>query len=67
MLHGSDNINKLMPALCPETYKPEVLHHPDLTKRDKAEAPALQARAADIQAAAINKVCNETKAAMQSH
>ncbi|KAF3042953.1 hypothetical protein E8E12_008359 [Didymella heteroderae] len=44
-----------------------VLHHPDLTKRDKAEAPALHSRAAEIQAAAINQVCNETKAAMQSH
>jgi hypothetical protein len=66
MLHGPDNINKLLPALCSETYKPGVLHHPDLTKRDKGEAPALQSRAAEIQAAAINQVCNETKAAMQS-
>ncbi|KZM26523.1 hypothetical protein ST47_g2308 [Ascochyta rabiei] len=64
MMHGPDNINKLMPALCLETYKPGVLHHPDLTKRDKAEAPALQARAAEIQSAAINQVCNEIKAAM---
>lgn len=64
MMHCPDNINKLIPALCSETYKPGVLHHPDLTKRDKAEAPALQARAAEIQTAAINQVCNETKAAM---
>ncbi|XPS70080.1 hypothetical protein M3J07_002315 [Ascochyta lentis] len=64
MMHGPDNINKLMPALCLETYKPGVLHHPDLTKRDKAEAPALQARAAEIQSAAINQVCSEIKAAM---
>ncbi|KAF2632896.1 hypothetical protein BU25DRAFT_85423 [Macroventuria anomochaeta] len=62
MMHGPDNINKLMPAFCSETYKPGVLHHPDLTKRDKAEAPALQARAAEIQTTAINQVCNETKA-----
>ena len=66
MLHGPDNINKMMPALCSETYKPGVLHHPDLTKRDKAEAPALQSRATEIQAAVINQVCEETKAAMQS-
>lgn len=64
MMHGSDNINKLMPALCHETYKPGVLHHPDLYKRERAEAPALQARAAEIQKMAINQVCNETKAAM---
>jgi hypothetical protein len=64
MMHGPDNINKLMPALCLETYKPGVLHHPELTKRDKAEAPALQARAAEVQAMAINQVCNEIKAAM---
>lgn len=65
MLHGPNNINKLIPVLCPEAYKPGVLHHPDLAKRDKAEAPGLQSRAADIQAAAINQVCEETKAAMQ--
>ena len=53
-----------MPALCLETYKPGVLHHPKLTKRDKAEAPALQARAAEIQGMAINQVCTEIKAAM---
>lgn len=64
MMHGPDNINKLMPALCFETYKPGVLHHPELTKRDKAEAPALQARAAEVQAMAINQVCTEIKAAM---
>ena len=67
ILHGPDNVNKLMPALCSEAYKPGVLHQPDLTKRDKAEVPALQLRAAEIQAAAINQVCNETKAAMQAH
>lgn len=64
MMHGPDNINKLMPALCSETYKPGILHHPDLNRRDKAEAPALQAKAAEIQATAINQVCNEIKAAM---
>lgn len=64
MMHGPDNINKLMPALCSETYNPEVLHHPNLATRDKAEAPALQARAAEIQTTTINQVCNETKAAM---
>ena len=64
MMHGPDNINKLMPALCLETYKPGVLHQPELTKRDKAEAPTLQARAAEIQATAINQVCTEIKAMM---
>lgn len=64
MMHGPDNINKLMPALCPETYKPGVLRCPELNKREKAEAPALQARAAEIQSTAINQVCDEVKAAM---
>ena len=64
IMHSPDNINKLMTALCSETYKPGVLHHPDLTKRDKAEAPALQARASEIRTMAINQVCNETQAAM---
>ncbi|KAF2997153.1 hypothetical protein E8E13_005330 [Curvularia kusanoi] len=64
MMHGPDNINKLMPALCLETYKPGILHHPELTKRDKAEAPTLQARAAEIQATVINQVCTEIKAMM---
>lgn len=64
MMHCADNINRLIPALCSETYKPGVLHHPDLTKRDKAEAPALQARAAQLQSTVINQVCNEIKAVM---
>lgn len=64
MMHGPDNINKLLPALCSESYKPGILHHPDLSKRDKAEAPALQAMAAEIQATAIDRVCTEIKATM---
>ncbi|KAL1594190.1 hypothetical protein SLS59_008812 [Nothophoma quercina] len=58
MMHGPDNINKLMPALCSETYNPEVLHHPNLATRDKAEAPALQARAAEIQTTTINQAAD---------
>lgn len=64
MMHCAENINKLMSALCSETYKPGLLHHPDLTKRDRAEAPALQTRAARLQSTVINQVCDEIKAAM---
>jgi hypothetical protein len=64
MMHNADNIDKLMPALCFDSYKPGVLHHPDLSKREKAGVPALQAKAVEIQTVAINRVCNEVKAAM---
>jgi hypothetical protein len=64
IMHEPNDINKLIPTLCADTYKPGILHHPDLAKRDKAEAPALQARAAAIQSEAIKRVCDETKSAM---
>ncbi|KAI4954033.1 hypothetical protein J4E91_001742 [Alternaria rosae] len=63
MMHAPEDIGDLM-ALCADTYKPGVLNHPDLNKRDKTEMPALQARAAEIQTFAIGRVCEETKAAM---
>jgi hypothetical protein len=64
IMHEPSDINKLLPTLCADTYKPGILHHPDLAKRDRAEAPALQAKAAAIQTEAIKRVCDETKAAM---
>lgn len=64
MMQGPSNIGQLLSTLCPDTYKPGVLNHPDLSKRDRAEIPALQARAAEIQAVAIKRVCDETRAAM---
>jgi hypothetical protein len=63
-MHGPDDIYKLLPALCADTYKPGVLNHPDLNRRDRTEMPALQARAAQIQSYAIKRVLDEAKAAM---
>jgi hypothetical protein len=59
-----EDIGDLIPVLCGDTYRPGVLNHPDLSKRDKTELPALQARAAAIQTYAIGRVCAETKTAM---
>jgi hypothetical protein len=64
MMHGPDDIGKLMQALCADMYKPGVLNHPDITKRDRSEMPALQARAAKVQSVAMKRVCDEARAAM---
>jgi hypothetical protein len=32
---GSDDLGKLLSALCADTYKPGVLNHPDLNRRDE--------------------------------
>lgn len=63
-MHAPDDTAGLVPTLCADTYKPGVLNHPDVNKRDKAEVAGLQARAAAIQTYAIGRVCEETKAAM---
>ncbi|KAF1940058.1 hypothetical protein EJ02DRAFT_456331 [Clathrospora elynae] len=63
MMHTPEDIGDLI-ALCADTYKPGVLNHPDLNKRDKTQMPVLQARAAAIQTYAIGRVCEETKTAM---
>ena len=64
MMHAPDEIGDVIVALCADTYKPGILNHPDLNRRDRALNPALQARAAEIQRLAIARVCEETKAAM---
>lgn len=64
IMHGPEDIGKLLPALCADTYKPGVLNHPDLNKRDRSDIPGLQARAAEIQTTAIKRVCDEAKTAM---
>ena len=66
IMHEPSDINKLLSTLCADTYKPGILHHPDLSKRDRTEAPTLQARAAAIQTEAIKRVCDETKAARRA-
>jgi hypothetical protein len=65
MMHAPGDIDDLIPVLCVDSYKPGVLNHPDLDRRDKTEIPALQARAAETQAYAIGRVCEETKIAMR--
>lgn len=64
MIHGPDEIGKLLPALCADTYKPGVLKQPDLNRRDRWSIPALQQRATQIQSMAIKCVCDEAKHAM---
>lgn len=64
VMQAPEDIGDLIPLLCAETYRPGVLNHPDLNKRDKGIIPALQARASAIQTFAIGRVCEETKAAM---
>jgi hypothetical protein len=64
MIAGSDDVGKLLSTLCADTYKPGVLNHPDLNKRDRSDIPTLQARAAEVQSVAIRRVCEEAKAMM---
>lgn len=64
VMHEPDSIDRLLQAHCSDSYNPSGLNHPDVNKRDKAESPALRARAEAIQMTAIMRVCNETKAAM---
>ena len=64
MLHAPADIEALVPALCADTYKPGVLQHPDLNKRDRTDLGGLQARAAAIKTFAMQRVCEETKAVM---
>ena len=59
-----DMIGELIPRFCSDTYKPGVLNHPDLNRRDRAENHALQAKASQIQSYSIQRVCEETKSAM---
>jgi hypothetical protein len=63
---GSDDLGKLLSTLCTDTYRPGVLNQPDLNKRDRSDIPALHARAAEVQGAAIRRVCEEAKAALVS-
>lgn len=63
-MHSPGEMLDLIPIICADTYKPGVFNHPDLGKRDTTDSPALQAKAAEIQTAAMARVCEETKAAM---
>ncbi|KAL1797976.1 hypothetical protein ACET3X_004582 [Alternaria dauci] len=64
MMHAPEDIDDLIPAHCADWYKPGVLNHPDLDKRDKTDVPALRARAAELETYAVRRVCEETKVAM---
>jgi hypothetical protein len=60
-VHAPDDIGEILASFCSDTYKPGVLNHPDLNKRNRAENTGLQARAGEIQTYAIARVCEETK------
>lgn len=64
MAHGPGDIEKVMLPLCVDTYKPGVLNHPDLDKRDRSVYSGLEARASDIQMVAIKRVVDEARSAM---
>ncbi|EUC40165.1 hypothetical protein COCMIDRAFT_109497 [Bipolaris oryzae ATCC 44560] len=64
IMQNPDEISTLMPALCADTYKPGVLNHPDLSKRDKSEIQALRLRADEVQTLAIKRVGDEARTAM---
>ncbi|XP_014562220.1 hypothetical protein COCVIDRAFT_33103 [Bipolaris victoriae FI3] len=64
IMQNPDEISTLMPALCADTYKPGVLNHPDLSKRDKSEVQALRSRADEVQTLAIKRVGDEARTAM---
>ncbi|KAJ5029819.1 hypothetical protein J3E72DRAFT_428677 [Bipolaris maydis] len=64
IVQNPDEISTLMPALCADTYKPGVLNHPDLSKRDKSEVQALRSRADEVQTLAIKRVGDEARTAM---
>ncbi|KAF2126593.1 hypothetical protein P153DRAFT_433715 [Dothidotthia symphoricarpi CBS 119687] len=66
IMHEPDSIDKLLQTHCSDSYRPGVLNHPDLGKREKTESPALHARAGEIQTTAIMRVCSETKNAMMA-
>lgn len=57
-------IDRLIPVLCADTYKPGVLNHPDLTKRDRSEIPGQQVRAAEVQKHAVMRACEDARNAM---
>ncbi|USP73620.1 uncharacterized protein yc1106_00894 [Curvularia clavata] len=64
LVQDPDEISKVIPALCADTYKPGVLNHPDLNKRDKSDIQALRARADEVQTLAITRVGNEARTSM---
>lgn len=64
IVQDPDEIDKVMPALCADTYKPGILNHPDLTKRNKSDVQALRARADEVQTLAIKRVGDEARTAM---
>lgn len=65
LLHEPENLEKMLGLFCSETYKPGVLHQPDVDKRDKSPMPKLAAHAASVSTAAMERVCHEAAALMQ--
>ena len=66
VMHSPEESGHLIPTLCGDTYRPGILNHPDLKKRDPTELVELRAQAAAVQNASIARVCEETKALMET-
>ncbi|KAF2004280.1 hypothetical protein P154DRAFT_55769 [Amniculicola lignicola CBS 123094] len=65
MIHETENLDKLLPAFCADTYNPTVLNQPNLQKQDRSENPGLAGRVNAIRAV-MGRVCQETAAGMQA-
>lgn len=65
LISEPESLQKLMPTLCGDTYKPGVLNQPDIQRHDKTPVPGLAARVQVIQAQ-VTGVCEEILAEIQS-
>ena len=65
MLHEPDRLEKMLTAICPDTYKPGVFNQPDVDKRDGTVTASLAGQAAAIRNACVASVSNEMTARMQ--
>ncbi|KAL5119943.1 hypothetical protein ACEQ8H_002041 [Pleosporales sp. CAS-2024a] len=63
MLHGPEEISRLLPALCADRYE-AALEQAEVARGDGGGMAALQAKAARLQTMAIRVVCEEAKQAM---
>ena len=65
VLHQPEELEKMLNTFCADTYKPNILNHPDIQKRDKNEPVGLVSRATAISTMAVSRVCEEVVAHMQ--
>lgn len=65
MMHEPESLEKMLVALCADTYKPGIMNQPDTQRRDKTPIRGLAAQATAIQTAALSHVCEEMAAILQ--